>query len=83
MSSCEKNFLQESNSPNDGTTFSARLSSEPLFFTSYEIEEFSATQIMSKITENSKEKPFQEIAAQPRLYRQKVEFKLFRDGNYE
>lgn len=80
-SSCEKSFIQESTT--SAATSSARFSSEPLFTTSYEIEEYSATQILSKIPEGSKAKAFIEIAAQPRLVRQKVEFSLFADGSFE
>jgi hypothetical protein len=35
-----------------------------LFATSYEIEEFTLIQFLSKLTENAKENPFLEIAAQ-------------------
>jgi cell division septum initiation protein DivIVA len=79
--SCDKNLVQEATSSRTGAV--ARLSSEALFTSSYEIEEFTATQILSKIPEDSKEKAFIEIDAQPRLDRQGVEFKLFADGRYE
>jgi len=78
--SCDKAvFLESSNEK----TSSARLGAEALFSTSYEIEEFTAVQILSKLADNSKQRPFLEIAAQPRLNRQSVDFKLFADGNYE
>ncbi|MCE7043355.1 hypothetical protein [Dyadobacter sp. CY312] len=83
VSSCEKNVLREGTSSIDEVSNSARFSSNPLFSSTYEIEELTATQFLSKIPENSKEKPFLEIAAQPRLDRQKIEFKLFADGEYE
>ncbi|TLV00383.1 hypothetical protein [Dyadobacter luticola] len=79
--SCDKNLIQEIST--SGGTSSARISSEALFTASYEIEEYSATEILSRIPEDSKEKPFIEIDAQPRLDRQGVEFKLFLDGRYE
>lgn len=81
--SCEKNMPQEIASSEKDISRSGRLSITPVFSSSYEIEEFTATQFLSKIPENSKEKPFLEIAAQPRLNRQRIEFKLFGDGNYE
>ncbi|MCF2495411.1 hypothetical protein [Dyadobacter chenhuakuii] len=80
-SACDKNLMQEL--PSSERSAAARLSSEALLTTSYEIEEYSATQILSKIPAENKEKAFIEIAAQPRLARQRVEFKLFADGAYE
>ncbi|MCE7062374.1 hypothetical protein [Dyadobacter sp. CY343] len=79
--SCGHEILQDTKS--EERLSSARLSGEPVFSTTYEVEEYTATQILSKFSPDSKNRAFEEIAAQPRLDRQRIEFKLFADGNYE
>ncbi len=83
-STCEKNPVQLIESVKEGSSKTARIFAEPIFATSYEMETYSISRILSKgeAVKNINE-AFIHIANMPRLDRQSVSFNLFADGTYE
>ncbi len=82
ISACDKQLNSDSPVNENLGYRHARLAGKPLLSLSYEIETFSLDRIKSE-NKKSREFAFGEIAARPRLERQRIRFSLFADGEYE